>query len=169
MQEIFLGFIFALIKIIFAIILSCFALYSGISLLDRLTSGINEWEQIKKGNLAIGLFYASVMLSIFLVVLPGILDFISYIYPFFSFQLIATLLFFAFINFLIRLFVGIGVIYLVIHIIDKITPDIDELIELEKGNLAVSLIFSIVILSVVFATIGPIDSLLSVVESLEQI
>ena len=54
-QELFISLVVVVLKVLSALVLSANALYSGMGILDRLTSGIDEWKEIKKGNAAIAI------------------------------------------------------------------------------------------------------------------
>jgi uncharacterized membrane protein YjfL (UPF0719 family) len=167
--DILIGFILAGLRILSAIILSAGALYSGISMLDRLTPGIDEWKLIKKGNLAVGLFYASVMLAVFLFTGPRVMDFTMYIQSVLPIELTAYALVISFVNYLLSLLLGIFVIFLTIHVVDRVTYDLDEFAELQKGNVAVALIMSVVLIAVVLAVNAPFESLFEMIKSAESI
>lgn len=169
LQELFIGFILAALRILSAIILSAGALYSGISMLDRLTPGIDEWKLIKKGNLAVGLLYATVMLAVMLFTGPRVLEFTMYIQAALPIELTLYALFMTFVNYVISLLLGIFVIFLTIHIVDRLTHDLDEFAELEKGNVAVALIMSVVLIAVVLSASAPFESFISMVKSVESI
>jgi uncharacterized membrane protein YjfL (UPF0719 family) len=166
-QELLLEFILSGIQILGAIVLSAGALYSGISLLDRLSPGIDEWKLIKKGNLAVGIFYATVMLSIMYLVVPLIEDLIYYIQTDFSLGFVVVALILSFINYLLGLLFSVILIFLTIHVIDRLTHDLDEMEQLEKGNVAVALIMSAVLFAVVFASSEPFNYLFSLIRGLE--
>jgi uncharacterized membrane protein YjfL (UPF0719 family) len=168
-QELLLEFILSGIQILAAIALSAGALYTGISLLDRLSPGIDEWKLIKKGNVAVGIFYATVMISIMYLMIPLIDDFIFYIQPGLTLDFMLIALILTFINYLVGLIFSVVLIFLTIHVIDRLTHDLDEMKQLEKGNLAVSLIMSAVLLSVVFAAAVPFDSLFTTIKSIQFI
>lgn len=168
-QQILIGFFLAAVKILSAIVLSAGALYSGISALDRLTPGIDEWKQIKKGNSAVGLFYATVMISIMILVLPRIEEFLVFIQASLPIELTAYFLFLTLVNYLIALLISIVIIFLTIHVIDRITPDVEEMEQLEKGNIAVGLIMSVVLLAVVLACTVPVESMFLMIKSVESI
>ena len=168
-QDILIGFILAGLRILSAIVLSAGALYSGISVLDRLTPGIDEWKLIKKGNIAVGLLYATVMFAVMLFTGPRVLEFTMYIQSALPIELTAYALFISLANYIFSLLLGIFVIFLTIHVIDRITPDLDEFAELEKGNVAVALIMSVVLVSVVLATSAPFETLFAMIKSVESI
>ena len=171
-QQILIGFFLAALQIIVGIVFTAGALYSGIFLLDRLTPNINEWKLIKKGNLAIGLFYATVMASIILMVIPRIAYIIDLMTVNLSIDVLLpfTVLFlFALINYLVAIFAALVIIFLTIHVSDKITSDVNEFEELEKGNISIALILSIVLLSVAWVSSMTLDALFIPIGQIEGI
>jgi hypothetical protein len=79
------------------------------------------------------------------------------------------LLAFSIVNFLISLPLSIIVIYLAIHLIDRLTGDVSEISQIKKGNLSMSLVFSVSVLLVSFMTIVPMESLFLIIKSLESL
>jgi len=61
-----------IIQLIVALGLAIAAIYMGINLLDKLTKGIEEVEELKKGNVAVGIIIAAVVLSISIVIQSGV-------------------------------------------------------------------------------------------------
>ena len=157
--------------ILAALVFSAGALYTGMGLLDRLTSGIDEWKEIRKGNAAVGLLFATVMISMILLIGPRIAEMV---YPIQNdmglpaTQLIVLLLF-TLVNYLLGLLAAIVLIYLTINLIDRITPDLEELAELKKGNLAVALILSAALVLVVLTASTGMENLFSMIKSVESL
>lgn len=158
-----MSFLLDLVAVFGALVLSAGAIYTGISLLDSLTPGIDEWKQIKKGNIAVGIFYAAVILSLIFLVAPRIADFLGFI----ALDLQFYSLIIAFVNYLFGLVLATGIIYLAIHIIDKLTEDLDEMEQLEKGNIALALIMSVALLSIVFVASPHLESAFEILKSAE--
>ncbi len=166
--ELLIDFILAFVRILTAIVLSASALYTGISMLNRLTSGIDEWKLIKKGNVAVGLFYTTAMFSLMIFVAPRISELIVYIQDVLPIEITILNLIILFVNYVLSLILGIVIIFLTIHVIDRLTSDLDEMAELERGNVAVALIMSVVLVSVVLASSVPAESVFSMIKSLES-
>ncbi len=168
-QEILIAFIMYGLGIVSAIVLSAGALYSGINMLNRLTHGIDEWKLIKSGNIAVGIFYGAVMLSIVLLVGPRIAEFVGYLLSGLPFEYLFIALFFGLVNYLLGLLAGIVIIFLTIHVMDRITSDLDEFRELERGNVAVAVIMAVVLISVVLASTGPLEAAFGLINYLESL
>jgi len=162
-QEIAVQLLADVLKGLSAMVLTAGGLYTGIGVLDRLTAGIEEWKEIQKGNLAVGLFYAAVMLSLVLLIGPRVQEFMILVQPNASLPLLA----FAFVNYLVGLAAAIAVIYFSIHLLNYLTTDLDETAALKKGNVAVSLIMSVVVLAMASATSLAIEAFFITLKSLE--
>lgn len=152
-------------QLLMNLVLDCFRVFAGLFLslatfylstrfFDKLTSQISEWEEIKKGNLAVGLFFSSVILSVFLIVSPSIVNLVLS-------NTVSSFVFGTF-HFLISISVSIAVIFLSLFAIDYLTPEINEIEELKKGNLAISIYLSSAILgiSIVISQLLPLLFLL---------
>lgn len=162
-NEILIQLVAVFLKLVAAIVLSAGSLYFGMGLLNRLTAEIDEWKEVKKGNVAVALLYVSVLISMMLLILPRIEEFIYYIDP----TLPLALLGLTFLNFLLALPISIGIIWLTIHIVERLTGDVSEMAELKKGNVAISLVFSMSILLVSFAATIPMDALFTLIKLVE--
>jgi len=157
----------ALARLIASIILSLGALYTGIKVLDRLTAGIDEWKEIKKGNVAVGIFYATVVLSLILLMEPRIAEFANWIQATLPWQTTLYMLALSLINYLLDLALSVLIIYLSINLIDKLTVDLNEMEALKKGNIAVALILSVMVLGVALVARYPLDWTFLVMKALE--
>ena len=161
-------FIAALVRIFVALALSVASLHLALRALDSLTSGIDEWEEIKKGNIAIGLLTLAVLASVILLVGPRIEQLVLSIRPELSLVILGALLAFTLFNFLLSLGAAIFIIFLAFSLVDRLTHDLDEFAELKKGNLAVALLMAGSILLITFVVKVPFDQLFMLLESVES-
>ena len=60
------------IQLIIALALAVAAQYVGLSVLAKFTKGVDEWAELKKGNIAIGIMMATVVIAIATVVSQGV-------------------------------------------------------------------------------------------------
>jgi uncharacterized membrane protein YjfL (UPF0719 family) len=67
----------AIIQLILGIILAIVAIYLALSVLDRLTKGVDEFEEIKKGNVAVALMMAGVIVATALIIQSGVVGITS--------------------------------------------------------------------------------------------
>lgn len=140
------GLILAGIQLLLGLTLALASIYIGINLLDKLTKGIDEQKELKKGNVAVGILMAAVVLSIANVIQSGVAGL--------TLAMTAQITVAGIIAGLVQVGVGIVLavvgIYMAINVLDKITTDIDEMEELKKGNVAVAIVMAGVLLAVSF-------------------
>jgi len=166
-QDLIVFLVLSFVQIVAAIILTATALYSGLRVLDRMTTGIEEWKEIKKGNVAVGIFYSAAIICFIIFLLPRIEDILFLISANYPIKITILGLVFALINYIIALGFGTLILYLSINLVDKLTTDIDEMGALKKGNIAVALIFSLMLLAVAVAVSFPLESLFMSLKGIE--
>ncbi|MHB0877233.1 MAG: DUF350 domain-containing protein [Anaerolineae bacterium] len=120
------------------------ALYVALWLFDRLTPGISEWQEIARGNAAVGAVMASVVLAVAIVVWPTVA------FPLSGLDLriaeIPAQLAAEGVRILLGMGLAVGSVALSAWLYNRFTGPIDERTELQRGNLAVGLVQSAVIL-----------------------
>lgn len=67
----------AIIQLVLGIVLAIVVIYLALSVLDRLTKGVNEFEEIKKGNVAVALMMAGVIVATALIIQSGVVGITS--------------------------------------------------------------------------------------------
>jgi uncharacterized membrane protein YjfL (UPF0719 family) len=149
-SEMVVGILVGLLKLVLGLVLSMGSIYVGLKMFDRMTPGIDEMEEIKKGNAAVGILMAAVVLSIATIVQSGVSAFGNYIVPGMSIGLIGLGLVVGVLNLAFGLLVAIVAIYIALKILDKITVDINETEEFKQGNVAVAIMEAGVLLAVSF-------------------
>lgn len=63
----------ALVQLILGIILAIAAIYLALNILDKLTKGVEEFEEIKKGNVAVALEMAGVIIATAVIIQSGVI------------------------------------------------------------------------------------------------
>ncbi|SNQ62672.1 DUF350 domain-containing protein [Candidatus Methanoperedens nitratireducens] len=63
----------SIIQLILGIILAIVAIYLALNILDKLTKGIDEFEELRKGNVAVALEMASVIIAVAIIIQSGVL------------------------------------------------------------------------------------------------
>ncbi|MBN1317642.1 MAG: DUF350 domain-containing protein [Anaerolineales bacterium] len=136
-----------------SIVLSALATYLGIWLFERFTRTIDEWEALREKNLAVGITLASVVVGLAIILQPAVsgmlpaasgrlaLDMNS------SMALVATLGLIL-VRAVLGIIIGIVAIRFSVWLFTQLTRNIDEMAELENGNLAVAVMLGGVILAV---------------------
>lgn len=67
----------SVIQLILGIVLAIAAIYLALNVLDRLTKGIEEFEELKKGNVAVALEMAGVIITVAIIIQSGVLGITS--------------------------------------------------------------------------------------------
>ncbi len=63
----------AILQLILGILLAIAAIYIALNILDRLTKGVNEFEEIRKGNVAVALEMAGVIIATAVIIQSGVI------------------------------------------------------------------------------------------------
>lgn len=67
----------SIIQLILGILLAMGAIYLALNILDKLTKEIDEFEEIRKGNIAVALEMAGVIIAVAIIIQSGILGITS--------------------------------------------------------------------------------------------
>lgn len=134
-----------LIQLLIAILLAVVALYIGYSVFSKITKGIDEIQELKKGNVAVGIIIASIFFAIAIVIQSGIAGIAMGITNALSGDWYSLLA--AFLQLILGILLAVATIYLALNILDRLTKGIDEFDELKKGNVAVALMMAGVIVA----------------------
>ncbi len=143
--QIFVGILFAILSV-----------YLGLRFFDKMTEGIDEIKELKRGNVAVALILASLMLSIGTIIQQGVNQFDNVLMKGVSLPLFIIAFVMAIFQLAIVILIAVIVIYVAIKVLDSMTVGINELEEIKKGNTAVALVVAIVIYLVSFVVAGAV-------------
>lgn len=63
----------AIFQLLIGIVLAIGAIYLALNILDRLTKGVEEFEELKKGNVAVALEMAGVIIAVAVIIQSGVI------------------------------------------------------------------------------------------------
>jgi len=63
----------ALVQLILGIVLAVGAIYLALNILDKLTKGVEEFEELRKGNVAVALEMAGVIIAVAVIIQSGVI------------------------------------------------------------------------------------------------
>jgi uncharacterized membrane protein YjfL (UPF0719 family) len=63
----------SIVQLILGIVLAIVAIYLALNILDKLTKGIEEFEELKKGNVAVALEMAGVIITVAIIIQSGVM------------------------------------------------------------------------------------------------
>lgn len=67
----------SVIQLILGIILAVVAIYIALRILDRMTKGIDEFKELEKGNVAVALEMAGVIIAVAIIIQSGVMGITS--------------------------------------------------------------------------------------------
>ncbi len=146
--QIFIGILFAILSV-----------YLGLRFYDKMTKGIDEIKELKKGNVAVAIILAALILSIGNIVQQGVAQFDNVLLRGVSIPLFIISFIMAMFQLAVVVLIAILSIYVAIRVLDSMTVGIDELAEIKKGNVAVAIIVAAVIYLVSIVVSGAITDI----------
>lgn len=149
-ETILSAIVFGIGKLVSSVLLAVGAIYIGLRAFDKLTAGIDELAEIRKGNAAVGIFFLSILLSLAVLIRPGVAEFASGIEPSYSLNLMAVLALINITKLAFSLMVAIIAVFCAFSLLDYLTRNMDETHELKRGNVAIALLLAGLMLSVSF-------------------
>lgn len=133
-------------QLLVAIVMGAVATYLSILLFDRATRGLDEWEELKNGNVAVGIVLGAIVVAVVSVIRPALRV------PFGGWDVGNMRVLFALgveaVQLLIGLVLAILSILFSVWIFDRLTTQLDEWAEIKKGNIAVAALLAGVILAI---------------------
>jgi uncharacterized membrane protein YjfL (UPF0719 family) len=63
----------AIVQLLLGIVLAVGSIYIALYILDRLTTGVEEFEELKKGNVAVALEMAGVIIAVAVIIQTGVI------------------------------------------------------------------------------------------------
>ncbi len=147
MDKFLSGIIIALLQLMVGFTFSVATAYIGITLLDKLTGGGKKWDMIKKGNVAVGILYAASVFALIYMMEPSITATVISLNTAIAQGMM--LIFIAHLTVLaIALIIAVLSICILLHIMDTMSFDVEEMKEIQKGNVAIALISGSVLVAV---------------------
>jgi uncharacterized membrane protein YjfL (UPF0719 family) len=129
--------------------------FLGVWLFERATRDIDEWAELRRGNLAIGIVMAAMVVAVGIIVRPALQDpliaaDVGRSRPFYELLVNAV-------GLLIALILAIAAVGFSVWLFTRLTTDLDEWVELLEGNQAVALLLAGVVLALALLTATAVD------------
>ncbi|MBN1221043.1 MAG: DUF350 domain-containing protein [Anaerolineae bacterium] len=141
-------------NIIIAIILGVLASYVGVWLFTRSTRHLDDWAEVRRGNAAMGVVMGAVIVGIAIILRP-VVDLPLTITANAILVLAGEM-----VGIVVGLVLALSAIVFSVGLFGRLVGDIDELYELQNGNLAVAAIMAGVILAVSWLISGAVGSII---------
>jgi uncharacterized membrane protein YjfL (UPF0719 family) len=153
------------LQLILGLVFAAVAVYLGVRVFDRFTKDVDEIEELHRGNLAVGVLLAAVVVTVAIIVQSGVAGLTAAVLGAGRAGGSAGDYLVAVAGGLLQLLLGIVLavvaIFLAVAIFGKVTRGVDEMAELRKGNVAVAVVLAGFLLAVGFviqAGVGAISA-----------
>lgn len=141
-----------IVQIAMSLLIGVLLIYLASKLLQKLISGIDEIDELKKNNIAVAILNGSITFSLILVVKNSVESAITIFSntlrdpkaEFISFLKTALIML---LHVLVAGIVAFTVISIALLIFVRLTKELDELGQIKKNNVAVSILLGIIIIS----------------------
>jgi len=154
----------SLAQLVVAVFLSAITAYLAFYLFQRFTRGMDEWAELRRGNPAVGVVLGSIVVAVAIVLRPALtVDSTTWDVGgdlFFRVLLAEAL------QLAIGLVLAVATLALALYLFTALTRGIDEIEELQKGNVAIAGLLAGVVLGVsllVSQAVGDILAFISLV------
>jgi len=133
--------------------------FLGVWLFERATRDIDEWAELRQGNLAVGVVMAAMVVAVGIIVRPALQD------PLISadvgssrplYELLANA-----IGLLVALLLAVVSVGLAVWLFTRLTTDLDEWAALADGNQAVAVLMAGVVLAVALLTATAVERIVA--------
>ncbi len=151
-----------LFQLIVGLILAIACIYLGFILFDKILKEIDLQEELKKGNIAIGIVSVAIMITLAGIISGGVSRITSGISNISGKSVTDILLGFVvpgIVQLIIGIVLAVAAIYMAFRIWSKITAKIEETNELKKNNVAIGIVMAGVLIAVGFVIQGSVSGI----------
>jgi uncharacterized membrane protein YjfL (UPF0719 family) len=152
----------SLAQLVVAVVLSAIAAYLAFYLFQWFTRNLDEWEELRRGNAAVGVVLGAIVISVAIVLRPAlVVDTAAWDV---GTALVTQVLLVEAIQVAVGLVLAVITLALALYLFAGLTRGIDEVEEIKKGNLAVAGLLAGVVVGVglmISQAVGQIMGLVS--------
>jgi len=161
-----------LFQLVVGLVLAMACIYIGFSLFDKILKEIDLQEELKKGNIAIGIVTVAIIITLAGIIsggVSGITSSISNISGMNVTDIIVKVVVPGIVQLLIGIVMAVVAIYMAFKIWDKITTKIEETEELKKNNAAIGVVMAGVLIAVGFIIQGSVSGIGTAIATLSVV
>jgi uncharacterized membrane protein YjfL (UPF0719 family) len=136
----------SLAQLAIAVVLSAVIAYLALFLFQWFTRGLDEWQALRQGNAAVGIVLGAILVSVAIVLRPALV--VDSTYWDVGRALFFRLLLIQAFQLMLGLVFAVGTLFLALLLFATLTRGIDEVQELQNGNLAVATLVAGVVIAV---------------------
>jgi uncharacterized membrane protein YjfL (UPF0719 family) len=155
----------SLAQLAIAIILSAIVAYLAFYLFQWFTRNLDEWEELRQGNAAVGIVLGAIIISVAIVLHPA-LEVNTSVWDIGTANQFFRVLLAEALQLLVGLFLAVITLVLALFLFAGLTRGIDEVEELKQGNLAIAGLLAGVVLGVGLMVSQAVEQIMLLVSSL---
>ncbi len=139
-----------ILEIAVGVVACAASIYLAIHIFDKTTAHLEEWKELKKGNIAVGILLGGVVFSVMAIIIPAVTNLL---HGMFNEELmkhpksLVIVVIIDTLNLLLSMLVATLAVAFTFKLIDHVTRDIEEEKEIQKGNIAVATLTAIVLVA----------------------
>ncbi|MGB6680534.1 MAG: DUF350 domain-containing protein [Candidatus Bathyarchaeia archaeon] len=145
----------AFLRLVLSISFAVIGLYVASWVLGKLTKGINEWEEVSKGNNAVAIYMAGIFLSVAIIIGPGILGLFR------TMEIVGIAL--GFVQLIFALILAVAAQYIGLSVLSKLMKGVDTWEELRNGNIATAIVMAATVVAVGTIVATGVQSIIEVI------
>ena len=149
----------SIVQLVVAVVLSALAAYLGAWVFSRSTPGLDEWGELRKGNPAVGVVMAAVVVGVAIILRPALQVVTMQLDTGATLEVMWRLLTQA-ILVAVGLILSLIVIAFSLWLFTRLTGDLDEWAEIAKGKVGVAALLAGVIIATALLSGTALDSVL---------
>ncbi len=146
-------------QLVISVITAALVAYLSIWLFDKTTRDIDEWTELRKGNVAVGIVLASLIVGVGLILRPGITPAALKLDAGPASDVVVKLAV-QLIQILIGLLLSIVAIGTSLWVFTRLTGAIDEWAEIGRGNVAIAIVLGGVVIATSLIVSTALDAIL---------
>ena len=147
------------VQLLLAVVLSALVAYLGVWLFNRATPGLDEWAELRKGNPAVGLVMAAVVVGVAIILRPALRVVPLRLDVGMTLDVAWRLLAQA-IQVTVGLALSLAAIAFALWLFTRLTGELDEWAEIGKGNMSVAALLAGVVIATALISGVALDSVL---------
>jgi len=152
----------SIVQLALAVVLSALAAYLGLWVFSRSTPGLDEWSELRRGNPAVGVVMAAVVVGVAIILRPALQVVTLQLDTGATLEVIWRLLTQALLV-AVGLFLSLIVIAFALWLFTRLTGDLDEWAEIGKGSVGVAVLLAGVILATALLSGTALDGILKLI------
>jgi uncharacterized membrane protein YjfL (UPF0719 family) len=153
---------FSGVQFVIAVIAAAIVAYLSIWLFDKATRGIDEWNELRKGNLAVGVVLGATIIGAGIVLRPALAPLTMTFDATLADAVVLRILLHG-LQVLVGLLLAVVSLGVSLWLFTRLTGAIDEWAEIGRGNTAIAAVLAGVIISTALITSTTLEAVLKLI------